>query len=68
VIGPRREQACGCVGDVLDGMQLWVPCIDHRLQPGPDVHDERGLVQRFVTLGDLLLPVNHMRLSADGSP
>jgi hypothetical protein len=67
VIGPRREQACGCVGDTLyDGQELWIPCPEHSLKPGPDVYDVHGqLMQRFVVWQEHLLPVNRVRLRGE---
>jgi hypothetical protein len=55
-----------CDAHPLDGEQRWWSSVYDNvetLRPGPDVHDEHGqLVQRFVLMGDLMLPVNRMRL------
>jgi hypothetical protein len=68
-IDGERVWVVRCSAHPLDGEQRWwTSSYDQveTLKPGPDVRDRYGrLVQRFVTLGDLVLPVNRMRLGAE---
>jgi len=67
VSGPRQELPCGCVDDTVDGKRTTLArCEAHRMTPGPDLYDASGqLVQRYVTMGDLVLPVRRMSVQVE---